>query len=206
MNYIYNKENVHNTLIQKLDDEQLKGSDFEFQELEEALLEVYKVIDIQVFSYIELPAKYRNNKSIINMKNNIQFCFLWCIQAYLYPVEDHKNRTSYYSMPMNKFNLEGSEIPMKGKDIPNFERLITLNINVFELTGTVCEAHRAVLRPIHINTNYDQPQIDLLLYENQYCLITKLHCLIVKDSHMKYVCRRCLTAFSSEEVLNQSTH
>ena len=67
-------------------------------------------------------------------------------------------------------------------------------INVLELTGTV-------LTPIHINTNYDQPQIDLLLYENHYCLITKLHCLINKSSHMKHVCRRCLTAFSSEPVL-----
>ena len=38
-----------------------------------------------------------------------------------------------------------------------------------------------MLTPIHINTNYDQPQIDLLIYEN--------------------VCRRCLTAFSSQPVL-----
>ena len=51
--------------------------------------------------------------------------------------------------------------------------------------------------------NYDQPQIDLLLFENHYCLITKLHCLINKNSHMKWVCRRCLTAFSSEDILNQ---
>ena len=65
---------------------------------------------------------------------------------------------------------------------------------MFELTGTV-------LTPIHINKNYLQPQIELLLYENHYCLITKLHCLINKRSHMKHVCRRCLTAFSSEPVL-----
>ena len=57
---------------------------------------------------------------------------------------------------------------MKVKDIPLFERLNRLNtggqqcgINVFELTG-------AVLSPLHINTNYDQLQIDLMLYENQF--------------------------------------
>ena len=84
---------------------------------------------------------------------------------------------------------------MKVKDIPKFENLnIGLCINVFELTGNV-------LTPIHVNKNYLQPQIDLLLYQNHYCLITKLHCLINKDSHMKYVCRRCLTAFSSQPVL-----
>ena len=93
-------------------------------------------------------------------------------------------------MQFKKLNLKGLDFPMKIKDIPKFESLNNLNVNVFELTKTV-------LTPIHKNTNYDQPQIDLLLFENHYCLITKLHCLIKKDSHMKGMCRRCLTAFSS---------
>ena len=93
---------------------------------------------------------------------------------------------------MNKLNLEGLEFLLKIKDIPKFENSNKLNVNVFELTETI-------LKPIHITTNYDQPQIDLLLIENPYCLITKLHCLINKDSHMKWVCRRCLTEFSSEQ-------
>ena len=84
---------------------------------------------------------------------------------------------------------------MRVKDIPKFENIsIGLRINVFEINETV-------LTPIQINKNYLQPQIDLLLYQNRCCLITKLHCLINKDSHMKHVCRRCLTAFSSEPVL-----
>ena len=100
----------------------------------------------------------------------------------------------------NNLNIQGLEFPMKVKDIPKFERLNKLNIrghgiNVFELTGNV-------LTPIYINENYKQPQIDLLLYKNHYCLITKLHCLINKDSHIKHVCRRCFTAFYSNDVLN----
>ena len=205
--YNHTQQDTHNTLIQKLDDEQLEGSGFVFQEIEEVILEIYKVNDIQASSYIELPPKYKNSQSIINIKNNDQYCFLWCILAYLYPVEDNKNITSSYSKHFDKFNLEGLDFPMKVKDIPKFENLNRLStggqqycipkalcVNVFELTGNV-------LTPIHINTNYDQPQIDLLLYQNHYCLITKLHCLINKDSHMKHVCRRCLTAFSSQPVL-----
>ena len=103
-------------------------------------------------------------------------------------------------MHENKLNLKGLEFPMKVKDIPKFENLNKLNIrghgiNVFELTGNV-------LTPIYINENYKQPQIDLMLYKNHYCLITKLHCLLNKDSHMKHVCRRCFTAFYSNDVLN----
>ena len=92
--------------------------------------------------------------------------------------------------------LNGLEFPMKVKDFPKFENLNNLNVNVFELTG-------AVLTPFHINKNYLQSQIDLLLFESHYCLITKMHCLLNKDSHMKWVCRRCLTAFSSEDILSQ---
>ena len=186
----------HNTLMQKLDDEQLEGSGFVLNGIVNVILEIYKVNDIQASSWVELPEKYKNNKSIINIKNDDQFCFLWCILAHLFPVEDHKNRTSNYSMHTNKLILNGLEFPMKIKDIPKFENLNNLNVNVFELTKTV-------LTPIHTNTNYDRPQIDLLLYQNHYCLITKLHCLINKDSHMKWVCRRCLTAFSSEDILSQ---
>ena len=161
--------NVHNILMQKLDDEQLEGSGFVLNGNVNVLMEIYKVNDIQASSWVELPEKYKNNKSITNIKNDDQFCFLWCVLAHLCPVEDHKNRTSSYSIHTNKLNSNGLEYPMKVKDIPKFENLNNLNVNA----------------PIHINKNYLQSQIDLLLFENHYCLITKLHCLLNKDSHMK---------------------
>ena len=69
----------HNTLMQKLDDEQLEGSGFVLNRIVNVILEIYKVNDIQASSYIELPEKFRNNKSIINIKIDDQFCFLWCV-------------------------------------------------------------------------------------------------------------------------------
>ena len=159
---------IHNTLMQKLDDEQLEGSGFVLNSIVNVILEIYKVNDIQASSYIELPEKYKNNKSKISIKSDGQYCFLWCILAHLCPVEDHKKRISSFSMHLNKLNLKGLEFPMKVKDIPKFENLNNLNVSVFEITGTV-------LTPNHINKNYLQPQIDLLLFENHYCLITKLH-------------------------------
>ena len=137
--------------------------------------------------------KNKNKKSVINIKNIDQFCFLWCILAHFCPVEDHENRTSSYSMHMIKLNLEVLEFPMKVKDIPKFGKFDNVNVNVFELTNSK-------LTPILINKNYLQSQIDLLLFENHYCVITKFHCPINKNSHMKWVCRRCQTAFSSEQI------
>ena len=138
---------IHSKLMQKIDDLQLEGSGFRFQEIEEVILEIYKVNDIKAFSWVELPLKYKNNKSFINIKNNDQYCFLWCILSYLYPVEDHKDRISKYDMYKHTLNIKGLEFPMKVKDKPKFERLNNLNtqsasgtgipkalcINVFEL-------------------------------------------------------------------------
>ena len=47
--------------MQKLDDLQLEGSGFRFQEMEEVTLEIYKVNDIKASSWVELPPKYKNN-------------------------------------------------------------------------------------------------------------------------------------------------
>ena len=182
LNLKYLDQDVHNLLMQKLDDEQLDGSGFLFQCIVDVILAIYKIGNIQASSWVELPEKYKNKKSIINIKND-QFCILWCILAYLYPVEDHKNRTANFSMHFNKFNLKGLDLPMKAKDIPKLENLYRINVDVFELNGTV-------LTPIHSNENYLQPQIDLFSFANHNCPSTKLHCLVNKDSHMKHLCRR----------------
>ena len=69
------------------------------------------------------------------------------------------------------------EFPIKVKAIPKFERINTLSISVFDLNQTV-------LIPNDNNTNYDQSRIDMLLFENLYCLISKSHTLIITDSLM----------------------
>ena len=76
----------------------------------------------------------------------------------------------------------------------NLKKQNGLNINVFELENDS-------LRPVYINENYSGNQIDLMLYNEHYCLITKLHTLISDNSHLKWMCRRCLNSFGSEKVL-----
>ena len=67
-NYNHTQDSIraalHNTLMQKLDDEQLERSGFVLNCIVKVLLEIYKVNDIQASSGVELPEKYKNNKSI----------------------------------------------------------------------------------------------------------------------------------------------
>ena len=160
--------NIHNILMQKLDDEQLEGSGFVLNGIVNVILEIYKVNDIQASSWVELPEKYKNNKSIINIKNDDQFCFLWCILAHLFPVEDHKNRTSNYSMHTNKLILNGLEFPMKIKDIPKFENLNNLNVNDDPLYSYSLPGYtwKAGLKLTKIKLDYIKCKELLLLLEN----------------------------------------
>ena len=56
-----------------------------------------------------------------------------------------------------------------------------------------------------IITNYIEPQIDFLLYETHYCLVTKFLCSVNKDSHMRYMCNRFLICFALGNVFHQYT-
>ena len=44
--------------MQKTDDKQLEGSGFRFEEIEEVILEIYKVKDFKASSWVELPPKH----------------------------------------------------------------------------------------------------------------------------------------------------
>ena len=66
--------NIHNTIIQGIDDEQLEGSGFQFHESEEVVIKLYKVKDIKASSWVQLPPKYKKKKTI-RKKNEDQSCF-----------------------------------------------------------------------------------------------------------------------------------
>ena len=87
---------------------------------------------------------------------------------------------------------------MEIKDIPTFERFNNLKINVFELS-----ANDKTLSPKYVNKNYYDEQIDLLLFENHYCLITNLHNFSRNNEHYKHLCRRCLNTYGEQTKLEE---
>ena len=55
----------------------MEGSGSQFKEIgaEEAVIEIYKVNGIEASSWVDLPPKYINIQSIINIKNEGQLGF-----------------------------------------------------------------------------------------------------------------------------------
>ena len=71
--------------MQQSDDEQLEGSCFQFDCPTEVVIDVYKKREIHYGnSYIELPQNYNNKKSILNIQNEDNLCFLWLFDILFY--------------------------------------------------------------------------------------------------------------------------
>ena len=54
-----------------------------------------------------------------------------------------------------------------------------------------------------VNKNYYDEQIDLLLYENHYCLLTNLDNFCRNDEHYTHLCRRCLNTYGDQTKLEE---
>ena len=159
---------------------------------------MFKYHDIRASSYCKLLKSFSNSKSIVNIQNNDNYCFIWSILAHKYKVDNHRERVSYYENHFHELNQGDFQFPMKIKDIPTFEGLNNLNINVFELS-----ANDKSLSPKYVNKSYYEEQIDLLLYENHYCLITNLHNFCKNNEHYNHLCRRCLNTYSNQSNLEE---
>ena len=72
-------------------------------------------------TYIPLPEFIMKKKSIINIQNKDNKCFLWSILRYLHPKESHEERLSDLRECENDLNFKGVDFPVKVKDITKFE-------------------------------------------------------------------------------------
>ena len=91
----------------------------------------------------------------------ITIVFYGLFLAHKYKVDNHRERVSHYTNHFHQLNQGDIQFPLKIKDIPTFERLNNLDLNVFESS-----ASDKSLSPKYVNKNYYDEQIDLLIYEN----------------------------------------
>ena len=194
----YEEVNESNELSDQLDEFEQGESGYIFDSIKKLTVKMFKYHDIRASSYCKLPKSFSNSKSIVKIQNNDNYCFLWSILAYKYKVDNHRERISHYTNHFHELNQGDIQFPMKIKDIPSFERLNNLNINVFELS-----ANDKTLSPKYVNKNYYDEQIDLLLYENHYCLITNLHNFCRNNVNYTHLCRRCLNTYSDQSKLEE---
>ena len=140
------------------------------------------------------------SNAILNFENNDKFCFLWSILAYLHPCDNHPNRVSNYRQYFNELNIQNFDFTngFKCSDVHKFNELNNLSINIFELNFYQDQNQwKHKLIPIEVSKNDSDRVIDLAIYKNHYVLIKKLD-VFLGDHNKKYICRQCLSSYTSE--------
>lgn len=109
----------------------MKGSDWIFSKV------IYVELCYVVYSplkggtYIREPTELRNSKSLVNVRNRDQKCFLYSVLAKLYPAKRNPSRVSHYYAYLNKVNMQGIHYPVHITQISKFENQNNISVNVF---------------------------------------------------------------------------
>src|SRR5690606_37895330 len=82
-------------------------------------------------SYIPLPTIIANKKACINIKNNDEKCFLYCICQHDTPQRKDPQRPAKHKDTAKKFDAWKHGYPMSLSKIPLFEKQFNKSINVY---------------------------------------------------------------------------
>ena len=183
-----------------------KGSGWVFKRCTSLDLKMMKYQPLKPTAYISLPKGLLNKRSLLNIQNRDEKCFIWCVLAALHPIEwnKHANRVTKYKQYEKELNMKGIKYPVTLKQIDKFERQNEhISINIYGYTSEII--------PLRISKLINrQHNIDILLIKNQnkqhYVLIRNFNMLlntISKNGHRQHFCRRCLQHFGREDLLSK---
>ena len=201
--------------IQKV--ENSEGSGYTFVKVIKLVLHSTKWEPIYGSSYIPLDPYLANKKAIINMKNEDDKCFMWCVLRALYPKDKNAERIDKdLKSKQDIINMKGIRYPVSLKAIDHFEDL-NPNISISVL-GYNKEDRVFPLR-ISKYTGCDYDIVLLLLKEAEkgengeikekthYTLVKNKSALIASQinshEHKRHLCLNCFNSFNTSESLNK---
>jgi len=148
-------------------------------------------------SYIELPDWIKNKNACVNIKNDDEKCFKWCLLAYKYYNEiknKDKNKPIYYKKYWDEIKEpENFEYPVKLSDIEKFEELNDIKVNVIEIMED-----KEDFKPLRTTNVINKNVVNLLLIydgvNSHYVWIKNISRLYASKTtkHKKFICEQCL--------------
>ena len=201
--------------IQKV--QNAEGSGWQFLKVIKLVLHTTKWEPIYGSSYIPLDPYLANKKAIINMQNEDDKCFMWCVLRALYPKDKHAERIDKdLKSKQDNINMDGIRYPVNLKAIDHFEHL-NPNISISVL-GYNKEERVFPLR-ISKYTGCDYDIVLLLIKEAEkrengeikekthYTLVKNKSALITSqiNNHKgsRHICLNCFNSFNSSDTLEK---
>ena len=198
-------KSIDTTIITNIQKSLEKGSGWVINSVINHTVSISKYNFLAGSSYIKLSKELdRPRKGLFNIQNiDDNEWFKWCLIKYLNPADHNPRRITKSDKEFAKrLNFKDIKFPVKIRDIRKIEKKNSINISVFGYENK--EKH-----PIHVSKKCCQEKhVDLLLIEET----EKKHYVLIKDfntflnDHLlhrerKHVCRYCLRAFITEEIL-----
>ncbi|XP_030760007.1 uncharacterized protein LOC115885288 [Sitophilus oryzae] len=182
------------------------------QQLLHVDVRVNKINPLKASSYIPLPKEIEAKKAVLNIQNTDQKCFVWSVLAAFHPVPrtQNANRVQNYHPFEQELDVTGIDFPISLKQLPKFEQLNNISINVYGLEKGYKHDRNIieVVGPLYFTRSHKTDRhVNLLLISddsgnNHYCLIRNMSRLISKQlsgkQHSKFLCDGCLVYFSSD--------
>ena len=184
-----------------------RGSGWVMDKILKAFINVARYQPMRGGSYMELPAKLKNKKAVLNIQNRRDNeCLRWAIRAALFPAPRGRNpmRTSSYTTE-DGLNFTGIDFPTPVSQIGRLERQNqNLAINVFGWEDGRVIVHRISEKDGEI------PRINLMLVKkdenSHYCLVKRLSALLYdqnRHNESKHFCERCLHGYKRRDLLER---
>ena len=192
--------------IQKV--QEAEGSGWVFVEIENLTLHTSIWNPINAGSYIDLPKELKNRKAIINIQNEGDKCFLWCVLRALNPTNSHPERVDKdLKSKQDTLNMEGINYPVDFRGIDRFEKQ-NPEISISLLGYNKDERVYPLKLSKYTGSKHD---ITLLLIKDgdnsHYCLVKNISALLSSQinnhSHKRHFCLNCFNGFDTLESLNK---
>ena len=205
-------EEVYNEMVDEIEESIQKvkyaeGSGWRFLKIINLTLHTAKWDPLNAGSYIDLPLNLKNKKAIINMKNQDDKCFMWCVLRALNPKDRDAERIDKdLKSKQDTLNMEGIRYPVSFRDIDRFEsQNPNISISVFGYN----QDERVY--PLKIsNFTGCEHDITLMLIKDgensHYCLINNMSKLLSTqiNNHKgtRNICLNCLNSFKCKQSLD----
>ena len=208
-----NVEEVFNEMVDEIETaiqraENAVGSGWMLESITDIKLHTAEWNPLNAGSYIELPPHLKNKKAIINMKNQDDKCFLWCVLRALNPKDNHPERVDKDLISkQDTLNMKGIRYPVSFRDIDRFESL-NPNISIKVLGYNKDER----VYPLKVS-NYTgcEHDITLMLLKDEenshYCLVNNMSALLAAqiNNHKgtRHICLNCLNSYKCKKSLTE---
>ena len=114
--------------------ERVEGSGWTLYRYLYFTIDIFKIRPIRASSYIPTPEKYANAKcGLINIKNEDQQCFKWCMKYHQTKKEKHDDRLTVLHKIEDKYDYSCITFPASYEDIEKFEEINKVCIFIYTI-------------------------------------------------------------------------